>query len=296
MASTKNPFRKFLIILALFLFPLCSEAASLLPAVTEAPTCPTSPPSSESWTGSYDAGESTGKGELPFMFMNYNVLLFRESQGILRAFITIDGQTTMKRIVACGELKGHRLILRFARDRWDAESRRPGELNKPVLFLERQGPRGWVMRFPEGSYLQDKPVLKAERHPIPPWTGHYSFSTCPEGQGKPDCWNYEIDIALNEEGWQAKTSVKGPNIEQQLLAVGEREGFDSKVEKSFVLVFWKSAGSASNQVPYQQGESLGTLLRGQNRGFVLKFYKLIAPPGLPQAPLKKSDKAPARNI
>ena len=222
------------------------------------------------WTGRYRAEEAVSAGDSFPEFkghaqvMVYVADVFRDAEGRWRAFVNVSGQTTYRAVAACGVPREGALELRVVRARSDDHT--GVEANAPVFTLERAPGGKLRMRFPDGSYLEEKPVLEASREPLPPWAGAYTFDGCPGADAAKACWRYRLDVALTDEGWKATVAVDGPETTERHLARGE-DYESTKDGDVLALTFLEYApGDAHRGPALKPEENLARLFRRRRAG------------------------------
>ena len=222
--------------------------------------------------------------------MTYSVDVFRDAENRWRAFVSIEGQTTVRELGACGVARGNSLSLRFVRygpeDLHIVYSPPDADpdiaLNERILSLERNDHGALRMRFPSGSSLEGRSVLRAVREPLPPWRGRYTFESCADKAGEADgCWKYQIEVALEDNGWKALVSLDSPVTKERCEALAEPGRYERVDAQHLYLQFPGYApGESPSGATYKSREDLATLSRKQGGSTVLQFHSLHAPPGL----------------
>jgi hypothetical protein len=234
---------------------------------------------STDWTGRYHADEAVAS---PFpdyagQIMTYTADVFRDGDGHWRAFVLISGQTTHRTLAACGVAADKSLELRAVRARGDNLS--GFEAGEPLVTLQRTAAGKLRMRFPDGSYLENKPFLSAARTAIPPWAGHHVFESCGKDGSAADCWRYRLDVELTDEGWKAAVAIDGPKTTERFLAQGD-DYRDAKAGSVLGLEFLAPlAGDAFRGPDRKNASALARLIRRRGT-IVLEIGKLSGPPGL----------------
>jgi hypothetical protein len=261
------------------LAPLVTFA--LMAAGSPGVDCPAAP-AGDDWTGRYEAGEAVNAEGFAPQVMSYRIDVFRDAAGAWRAFVWITGQTTFQELSTCGVAGPRTLKLRGRPARAEEDDDSPAA---DVLTIERTRRGRLNLRFPpDGSYLQGKPFLEADRRPLPPWAGVYQLDTC-AADAAAVCWRYRFEVGPGDDGWRVDLSVDGPDTTERLVARGEDYELAGGAEVLDLTFVRPGAGDARRGEARPRGQSIGKLTRRKDGSTWVRLDGVPGPTGLGEARL-----------